>query len=47
MEYRKGMTIKEYYIANKDRLQQISQSSDIVVRSMALAVISLASEPEQ
>lgn len=47
MNYRKGMSVREYYEENKYWLQKIAQSSDIVVKSMALAVIIVATEPEQ
>ena len=46
MNYSKGMSIKEYYEENKEWLQKISLSSDIVLKSMALAVIMEATEPE-
>ena len=47
MEYKEGMTIRDYYEANKKWLQRIAQSSDIVLKSMALAIISVATEPDQ
>ena len=40
-------SIKEYYEKNKEWLQKIAQSSDIVVRSMALAILELGADPEQ
>jgi hypothetical protein len=47
MEEREKMSIREYYLENKEWLQKVAQSSDIVVRSMALAILDLGSEPEQ
>ena len=47
MKCRKGMNIKEYYEASREWLQKIAQSSDMVVGSMAPAIISVASESEQ
>jgi hypothetical protein len=41
------MSIREYYEENKEWLQKIAMSSDIVVRSMALAILALGAEPEQ
>lgn len=41
------MSIREYYQENKEWLQKIAMSSDIVVRSMALAILDLGSDPEQ
>ena len=43
----KKSRIKEYYEENKEWLQKIAQSSDIVVRSMALAILEVGSDPEQ
>lgn len=39
--------IREYCEENKEWLQKIAQSSDIVVRSMALAILEVGSDPEQ
>ena len=47
MENRDKKSVREYYEKNKEWLQKIAQSSDIVVRSMALAVLELGSDPEQ
>lgn len=47
MEEREKMSIREYYQENKEWLQKIAMSSDIVVRSMALAILDLGSDPEQ
>ena len=47
MEDREKRSIREYYEKNKEWLQKIAQSGDIVVRSMALAVLELGSDPEQ
>jgi hypothetical protein len=41
------MSIREYYEENKECLQKIAMSSDIVVRSMALAILALGADPEQ
>ncbi|MGD2072202.1 MAG: hypothetical protein PVG65_01785 [Candidatus Thorarchaeota archaeon] len=47
MEEREVKSIREYYQENKEWLQKVAMSSDIVVRSMALAILDLGSEPEQ
>ena len=47
VENRDKKSVREYYEKNKEWLQKIAQSSDIVVRSMALAVLELGSDPEQ
>ncbi|MGD2249209.1 MAG: hypothetical protein PVF58_12455 [Candidatus Methanofastidiosia archaeon] len=47
MEEREKMSIREYYLENKEWLQKVAQSSDIVVRSMALAVLKVGADPEQ
>ena len=47
MEEREKMSIREYYQENKEWLQKVAMSSDIVVRNMALAILDLGSEPEQ
>ena len=39
--------VREYYEENKEWLQKVAQSSDIVVKSMALAILELGSDPEQ
>lgn len=41
------MSIKEYYEENKEWLQKIAMSSDIVLKSMALTVILTATESDQ
>jgi len=43
----KKVSIREYYEENKEWLQKVAQSSDIVVRSMALAILAVGSDPEQ
>ncbi|MBU7028582.1 MAG: hypothetical protein HXS48_16730 [Theionarchaea archaeon] len=43
----KKIDIREYYEENKEWLQKVAQSSDIVVRSMALTILKLGSDPEQ
>jgi len=43
----KRVSIREYYEENKEWLQKVAQSSDIVVRSMALAILAVGSDPEQ
>jgi hypothetical protein len=47
VEYKKGTSIKEFYEENKEWLQKIAMSGDIVVRSMALAIMELGADPEQ
>ncbi|MBU7047419.1 MAG: hypothetical protein HXS54_13380 [Theionarchaea archaeon] len=47
MKSKKDVSIRDYYEENKEWLQKIALSSDIVVRSMALAVLELGSEPEE
>jgi len=43
----KKIDIREYYEENKEWLQKVAQSGDIVVRSMALAILEVGSDPEQ
>ena len=40
-------SIREYYEENKEWLQKVAMSSDIVVRSMALAILELGADPEE
>ena len=47
MNYRKDMSTREYYEQNKEWIQKIALSSDIVLRSMALAVIEVATKHDQ
>jgi hypothetical protein len=44
---RERMSIQKYYEENKEWLQKVAMSSDIVVRSMALAILELGADPEQ
>jgi hypothetical protein len=47
MNDREKMSIQKYYEENKEWLQKVAMSSDIVVRSMALAILELGADPEQ
>lgn len=47
LEEKERRIVREYYEKNKDWLQKIAQSSDIVVRSMALAILELGSDPDR
>ena len=41
------VTLKKYYEENREWLQMVAQGSDIVLKSMALAILKLGSDPEQ
>jgi hypothetical protein len=43
----KKVSLKKYYEENKEWLQMVAQGSDIVVKSMALAILQMGSDPEQ
>jgi hypothetical protein len=47
MDDREKLDIREYYQKNKEWLHKIALSGDIVVRSMALVILELGSEPEE
>jgi hypothetical protein len=44
MDNREKLDIREYYEKNKEWLQQVALSGDIVVRSMALAILSVGAD---
>ena len=44
MDDREKLDIREYYEKNKEWLQQVALSGDIVVRSMALAILSVGAD---
>ncbi len=44
MEFRKGMTIKEYVEENREWLEKLAMSGELIPRAMALTLLKVAGE---